>query len=37
MFDVVISFLTEFVDYIPPLIAIILCFNIISDLLWGSK
>lgn len=37
MFDVAITFLIQFVNVIPLLVAIILIFNIISSLLWGDK
>ena len=37
MFSVALEFMTDFISLIPGLVAIILCFNIISDLLWGGK
>lgn len=37
MFDLTIAFLTDLINIIPSLIAILCVFNIISDLLWGAK
>lgn len=37
MFDVAMSFMTDFINIIPLFVCIILVFNIVSDLLWGGK
>ena len=37
MFDVVLTFMTEFVNWLPVLIRLILVFNLIYDMLWGGK
>lgn len=37
MWIVVTNFLTQFIDFFPPLIAIVLIFNLIADLLWGGR
>lgn len=34
MWDVIIQFMKEFVNFLPILIPLILIFNLISDLLW---
>ena len=37
MFDIAISFITDFISIIPTFVCLILIFNIISSLLWGDK
>lgn len=37
MFDVVLTFMTEFVKWLPVLICLILVFNLIYEMLWGGK
>ena len=37
MFDVAITFLIQFINYLPTLICFVLILNLISDLLWGGK
>ena len=36
MFDVAITFMTQLIDIIPTFVALILVFNIISDLLYNN-
>lgn len=37
MFDVVLTFMTEFINWLPVLICLILVMNLIYDMLWGGR
>jgi len=37
MFDVVVSFLIQFIEWLPFLIPFILIMNLIYEMLWGGK
>lgn len=37
MFDIAISFMVQLVDYIPPVFAIYILFDLIGSLLFGKK
>lgn len=37
MFDVVLTFLLQFVNWLPTLICLVLVFNLISNILWGGR
>lgn len=37
MFDVVLTFMTEFINWLPTLICLVLVFNLIYEMLWGGR
>lgn len=37
MFDVALTFMLEFANWLPVLICVILIFNLISNILWGGR
>lgn len=37
MFDVVLTFLEQFISWLPTLICLVLVFNLISNILWGGR
>ncbi len=37
MFDVVLTFMKEFINWLPTLICLVLVLNLCRDLLWGGK